>query len=222
MEASMLPQAGSARFSKNCPNCGAPVEFKFAQAVQTTCPYCQSILVRTDVDLRKVGTVAEPLVDSSPIQIATEGVFDNKPFVVVGRIAYQYELGRWNEWHIVFNDSTSGWLSDAQLDYAVSFLAPPPVEIPLMPEYKAGFTIKIAGVNYTISTVTRASYLGVEGELPFEYWDKQACRFVDLRTATADFATIDFSEKPPLLFIGRQVDYDELRLKNVKQFEGWS
>jgi hypothetical protein len=219
MEAWMLPQAGSARFSKNCPQCGAPVEFKFAQAVQTTCPYCQSILVRSDVDLKKVGTVADPLVDSSPIQIATEGVFDNKPFVVMGRIVYAYELGRWNEWHIVFNDGVSGWLSDAQLEYAVSFPVAEPA--PVVPEYKPGVLMKIGGTMYSVSSVTKAAYVGVEGELPFQYWNKDVCRFVDLRTATAAFATIDFSERPALVFAGRQVEYDELRLKNVKQFEGW-
>ena len=93
-------------FPATVPNCGAPVEFQaLRRAVQTTCPYCQSILVRHDVELAKVGTVADALVDSSPIQLGTEGVFDNKPFVVVGRIVYEYGQGRWNEWHIVFNDS---------------------------------------------------------------------------------------------------------------------
>jgi len=215
----MLPQAGSARFAKNCPQCGAPVEFKFAQAVQTTCPYCQSILVRGDVDVRKVGTVADALVDSSPIQIATEGVFDKQPFVVMGRIVYEYELGRWNEWHIVFNDGRSGWLADAQLEYAVSFQMAD--RMPERQQYIPGAEVSVGGVKYTVTTVTKAGYVGVEGELPFEYWDKRICQFVDLRTPEAQFATIDLSEAPALVFAGRQVDYDELRLTNVKQFEGW-
>lgn len=216
----MLPQAGSARFTKNCPNCGAPVEFRYAQAVQTTCPYCQSILVRDDVDVRKVGTVADALVDSSPIQLATEGVFDNKPFVVVGRIVYEYELGRWNEWHIVFNDGASGWLSDAQLEYAVSFRLPEPA--PMLAQFVPGSKLTVNGVEYVMTAATKAGYVGVQGELPFEYWDKQVCQFVDLRTPSAQFATLDYSESPGLVFAGRMVDYDELRLTNVRLFEGWS
>ena len=43
----------------NCPNCGAPIQFRWSAAVQTTCEYCHSILVRTDVDLKKVGEVAD-------------------------------------------------------------------------------------------------------------------------------------------------------------------
>jgi len=217
----MLPTAGAAKYERNCPNCGAPVAFQFAHGVQTTCPYCKSILVRTEVDLKKVGTVADALVDSSPIQLGTEGVFDNLPFVAVGRIVYEYELGRWNEWHIVFNDGASAWLSDAQLEYAVSRLAPAGQTVfPQQPQ--PGVKVEIAGQDYVITTLTRARYVGVEGELPFQYWDKNECLFVDLRTPDARFATIDYSEREPLVFTGRQVDYDELRLKNVRLFEGWS
>ena len=43
----------------NCPNCGALVHFRWSGAVQTTCEYCRSILVRRDVNLEKVGEVAE-------------------------------------------------------------------------------------------------------------------------------------------------------------------
>jgi len=45
--------------------------------------------------------------------------------------------------------------------------------------------------------------------------------FADLRTSDGRFATIDYSEDPPLLFMGRAVEFDELRLKNVREFEGW-
>ena len=43
----------------NCPNCGAPIKFLWSSAVQTTCEFCHSILVRRDVDLEKVGVVAD-------------------------------------------------------------------------------------------------------------------------------------------------------------------
>ncbi|MBY0373905.1 MAG: DUF4178 domain-containing protein, partial [Bryobacteraceae bacterium] len=141
----MLPVAGHEKFSKNCPNCGAPVQFRFAQAVQTVCAYCQSVLVRHDVNLEDVGKKAVPLVDSSPIQLGTEGIVQNRPFVVVGRICYEYPAGRWNEWHLVFSDGSSGWLSDAQLDYAVSFLTRTSTAMPAYPN--PGEVLNINNVN---------------------------------------------------------------------------
>src|SRR5262249_41934818 len=110
--------------SANCPNCGAKIVFQWSSSVQTVCEYSKSILVRTDVDITKVGQVADLPPDSSPIQINTEGVYRNKPFVVAGRIIYEYEQGGWNEWHIILGDGSSAWLSDAQNEYAVSFPAP--------------------------------------------------------------------------------------------------
>jgi len=204
----------------NCPNCGAPVKFLWSSAVQTTCEFCHSILVRTDVDLKKVGVVADLPPDASPIQIATEGAYQNKSFVVVGRIIYEYEQGGWNEWHIVFNDGSSGWLSDAQLEYDLSWLAKAPEPLPAN-TYK-GQAFQWQGKNYQVTSVTKAHYKGVQGELPFEYWDKSDLMFADLRTTTGDFGTIDYSENPPLLFLGRAVEFDDLHLKNLRDFEGWT
>ncbi len=185
------------------------------------CPFCKSILVRIDIDVTKVGVVAELPPDSSPIQIGTEGVLDNKPFTVVGRILYEYEFGGWNEWHLVFNDGASGWLSDAQLEYDVSWLAQPqPGTFPEdpVPEQR----VMLAGREFQVTSITRAHYKGVEGELPFQYWDKADVTFVDLRTYDEQFSTIDYTENPPLLFLGRAVGFDDLHLKNVREFEGWT
>jgi hypothetical protein len=204
----------------NCPNCGAPVHFLWSSAIQTTCEFCHSILVRVDVDLKKVGEVSDLPPDASPIQIGTEGIYQNKGFVVIGRIIYEYEQGAWNEWHIVYNDGTSGWLSDAQLEYDVSAIAKQP--LPPRDQVKPGFDFQWSGKKYQVTSVTTAHYKGVQGELPFEYWDKADMVFADLRTSTGEFATIDYTEDPPLLFLGRAVPFEELKMKNLRTFEGWS
>lgn len=206
----------------NCPNCGAPVAFRWSSAVQTTCEYCHSILVRTDVDLKKVGVVADLPPDSSPIQIGTEGIYRSKNFTVVGRIIYQYQQGGWNEWHLIYNDGSSGWLSDAQLEYDLSWVAQPPAALPPADQLQPGRPFQFNNKKFEVTSITVAQYKGVQGELPFEYWNKDAEIFADLRTTDGDFASIDYSEKPPLLFLGRSAQFDELHLKNLREFEGWS
>lgn len=204
-----------------CPNCGAPIAFQWSSAVQTTCAYCQSVVVRHDVNLEALGKVADIPDDASPIQVGTEGRFDEQSFLVTGRIVYEYEDGGWNEWHLAFADGSSGWLSDAQAEYAVSRLH---AGLPKLPEFdriERGGTLNVDGVRYQVTAITRARYKGVEGELPFQYFGKDTIPFVDLRGAGRSFATLDFSEQPPLLFTGRFVDYDTLSLRNVRTFEGW-
>lgn len=207
--------------ASNCPNCGARIDFRWSSSVQTVCPFCRSILVRTDVDLKRVGQVADLPPDSSPIQIATEGVYRHKPFVVAGRILYEYEQGGWNEWHIVFNDSSSGWLSDAQDEYAVSAAHTVSTPLPAADAVRRGQRYAWEGVSYEVSVITCARYRGVEGELPFEYWDKDVAVFADLRSSDGHFATLDYSDEQPVLYLGELVEFDDLGLKNLRQFEGW-
>jgi len=204
-----------------CPNCGAKVVFRSSSSVQTVCEYCKSILIRTDVDLQKVGQVADLPPDSSPIQVGTEGTYNHKGFVAIGRIVYEYESGSWNEWHLMLNDGTGGWLSDAQDEYAVSFAAPGR-KLPEAVQCKVGQSFVWDNQRYEITTLTTAHYRGVQGELPFQYWDKQDVTFADLRSQTGKFATIDYSDEPPALYLGEMVEFESLGLKNLRAFEGWS
>jgi hypothetical protein len=209
------------RLAADCPNCGAPVEFRWAAAVQTTCAYCHSVLVRHDVRLERVGEVAELPLTGSPIQLGSEGRFGTRSFVAVGRIVYEYARGGWNEWHLAFSDSTSGWLSDAQLQYAVSFLATASHALPAATELRRGASYRLDETRFEVATLTRARYRGVEGELPFEYWDKNEVLFADLASSDGRFATIDYSETSPLLFLGEYVEFDALGLTNLRRFDGW-
>jgi len=93
--------------SASCPNCGGPIVFAWSSSVQTVCSHCRSILVRTDVDLLKVGVVAD--LPSTPRRsnwaqkaIRRQGVRR------AGRIMYQYEQGTWNEWRVVFKNGEDG------------------------------------------------------------------------------------------------------------------
>ena len=205
----------------NCPNCGAKIVFQWSSSVQTVCQYCKSILVRTDVDLKKVGQVADLPPDSSPIQLNTEGIYRNKAFVVVGRILYEYDQGGWNEWHITMNDGTSAWLSDAQNEFAISFASNTLWSCPPLTKSKSDSNTPGTIRATPLTVITPAHYRGVEGELPFQYWDKTDVTFADLRSQTGKFATLDFSDDQPALYLGEFVEFDDLKLKNLRSFEGW-
>jgi hypothetical protein len=204
-----------------CPNCGAKIIFKWSSCVQTVCEYCKSVLVRTDVDLKKVGQVADLPPDTSPVQLNTEGVYGNKSFVVTGRILYRYDQGGWNEWHLMMNDGSSGWLSDAQEEYAVS-VAINGQQLPAESQLQIGQPFSWNGVTYSVSVITQAHFCGVQGELPFQYWDKSDVMFADLRSSSRKFATLDYSDEKPALYLGEFVEFDDLKFKNLRRFEGWS
>lgn len=177
--------------------------------------------MRRDVNLERVGVVSDLPPDSSPIQIGTSGYYGNLGFTVIGRIIYTYDQGSWNEWHIRLNDDRSAWLSDAQSQYAVT-LAVPGESVPALATLRVGDRYNLNKTTFVLTTITHARYRGVEGELPFEYWDKKLATFADLRSTGADFATLDYSDDPPVLYLGKMVEFDDLQMKDLREFEGWS
>ena len=189
----------------NCPNCGAKITFRWSACVQTICDYCKSILIRTDVDLQKVGQVADlpptVLPSKSEPRESTESARSSRS--VASSTSTIRGIGM--NGTLMMNDGTSGWLSDAQLDYAVTFAA---AGQKLPRDCRVGQKYTWNGQTYTVSTVTKAHYCGVEGELPFQYWDKSDVVFVDLMSHSEKFATIDYSEDPPLLFLGEAVEFE--------------
>jgi hypothetical protein len=208
-----------------CPNCGATIEFRWSGAVQTICPYCKAVLVRRDLDLEKVGMVSDLPPTASPIQLGTEGKFEGDAFVVVGRIVYQYERGGWNEWHLRTMRGASAWLSDAQGDLAISTPAKNSAALPAADALTVGQSYSIDGTRFRVASLTRARYAGVEGELPFESWDRSEALFADLDTeGTGDpprFATIDYSDDTPVAYVGTYVELEQLAARNLRRFEGW-
>jgi predicted RNA-binding Zn-ribbon protein involved in translation (DUF1610 family) len=210
--------------SANCPNCGAAISFRWSAAVQTTCPYCHAILVRRDVDLEKVGRESTVPESSSPIQLGTEGRYGALVFTVIGRIVYEHDRGRWSEWYLRSLDGGSAWLSDAQGDYAVTIRAKQ-TDLPAAEQVRVAQSYAIDGTLFTVSSLTYAKYAGVEGELPFEYWDHEVDLFVDLDTdGTIEpprIATLDYSDGAPVAYVGSYVTLDELALRNMRTIEGW-
>ena len=162
---------------------------------------------------------------ASPIQLGTEGNFEGDAFVVVGRIVYRYERGGWNEWHLRTMRGASAWLSDAQGDLAISTPARNSAALPAADALQVGQTYSIDGTRFRVASLTRARYAGVEGELPFESWDKSEALFADLDTeGTGDqlrFATIDYSDDTPVAYVGTYVELEQLAARNLRRFEGW-
>jgi len=208
-------------FETNCPSCGAKVVFQSTASVVAVCEYCRSTLVRNDVKLEDVGKMADLKADGSPLQLGASGAYAGVHFAVVGRIQYRYDQGLWNEWYLVFDDMRGGWLGEARGDYAVSFLAQVGEAIPAFGALKVGETVVLDRRGFELVDVENARCIAGEGELPFKVGAGYEAPVADLVGAGRTFATIDYSETPPLVFIGHYVDFDDLTLGGLRELDGW-
>ncbi|MBP6203060.1 MAG: DUF4178 domain-containing protein [Azonexus sp.] len=201
--------------SAHCPSCGAPVVFKSASSVFAVCEYCQSTLVRHDQNLEDIGKMAALVEDRSPLQLGTEGSYKGVHFALIGRIQIKYSQGIWNEWHLLFDDMRTGWLSEASGEYVLTFAQFVPETLPKFDDLKIGQRFVLASQTWTVSNIENAECVAGQGELPFKVGAGYPVAAVDLRNQ-ANFATLDYSETPPLLFVGEAVDFKSLKMANLR------
>ncbi len=202
-----------------CPSCGAPVEFKSVASVLAVCDYCHSTLVREGEELANLGKMADLIEDRSPLQRGAEGRWKGRRFGLIGRIQLRWEQGLWNEWHLLFDDGKSGWLSESGGEYVISEPTWQPDAQPPFSKLHVGQGLTIGGHPYTITNVLTAECVAGEGELPFKVGPGYAAPVADLRDETGGFATLDYSDDPakPLVFVGESVEFKSLAWNNLRQ-----
>ena len=199
----------------NCPSCGAPVSFRSSASVYAVCEFCRSTLLRDGEDLKNLGRMADLMDDPTRIRIGSEGTFRGLHFGVIGRIQLKHASGLWNEWHILFDDARSAWLSEAGGEYVVSSQVAVTETLPAFAALKPEMLISVAGRRFSVTDLETARCVSGQGELPSKVEAGYDVNTADLRSSDR-FVTLDYSEIPPLVFVGYPATFDELKLVNLK------
>lgn len=204
-----------------CPSCGAPVVFRSVASILAVCDYCQSTLVRQDGVLENLGKMAEFLSDRSRLQRGSEGVWKKRHFGIIGRLQLKYDEGLWDEWHLLFDDGRSGWLSEAGGEYVLSEPVRIDEALPAFAQLAVGEALTLGGRAFQVSNLLRAECVAGAGELPFKVGGGYPAPVVDLRASDGAFATLDYSDAEesggrPLVFIGEPVAFSALKLSNLR------
>lgn len=159
--------------------------------------------------------------DATPLQLGAEGRWRGTHFTVVGRLQVRWESGGWNEWYCVFDDGRGGWLGEAAGEYTVSFATTVPEPLPAWTGLHPGVRVTLGGIAYEVTEVREAEVVGGEGELPLRVDAGWKTATADLRTATARFATLDYSDPTPRLYTGEVVERAALSLRGLREVDGW-
>ncbi len=239
--------AGSRAWRAACPNCGAPVDFASAASASAVCSFCRSTLLRDGESLRRIGQSAELFDDHSPLQLGAGGTLQGLAFTLVGRLQYGYRTGplapampssspegagatgkarppldgTWNEWHALFANGRSAWLSEDNGAYVVAFDAPLPADAPRDPEalavLRAGQRLTIDGRAWDVASVTTAQLIAAQGELPSVPRLQGEFGVVDLRNPAGEVATLDaLNPQTPGWSVGRSVALSQLAMSGLR------
>lgn len=184
------------------------------------CAYCSSLIVRRDMDVSLIGEMAALPDDMSPFQIGSEGYDGKKHFTLIGRLRLAWENGSWNEWCMMLDDGTHGWLAEAQGFFMIYY--PLAVEPPPLGERKPGEKITLDNKPFYIADIKRCVCAGSDGELPFPAPKGRRSVSVDINGKDGLTATIDYGEnEQPAVYVGHYASFDSMRCSNLRELEGW-
>ncbi|MEO8703832.1 MAG: zinc ribbon domain-containing protein, partial [Kofleriaceae bacterium] len=106
----------------SCPNCGAPVEFRYDDSLVRVCGSCRSAVLRTDRGIETLGKLADVTPIESPLRLFADGYFKGVSFILVGMAQIKHAAGGiWQEWYAKLDGGQWGWLSEAQGRFYMTF-----------------------------------------------------------------------------------------------------
>ncbi len=207
-------------YQASCPACGAPVVFKAGSSVVVVCESCNSVVARTDRGVEDVGKVADVVESGSPLDVNLRGTYLGVPFELTGRAQLGHAAGGfWDEWYAAFSDGRWGWLAEAQGRFYLTFQiqVPAPNALPSFDSLQLGQQVWAIPAQQppVVAEKGTAQMLAAEGEIPYLVRPGETYPYADLSGHDGAFATLDFSEQPPLVFTGREVSLEELGLAHA-------
>lgn len=161
--------------------------------------------------------------EMSPLQVGTSGVFEGKPFDLIGRLKVNYSDGTWNEWYSIFSDGREGWLAEAQGFLAMCFpVNPKDAHVPDSGKLTPGMQLRLyPHGEFLVEDIRDVVCRFSEGELPMNAMKGRESKSVDLRGAGAKMATIEYACDGTRIYAGAYQDFDSFKFKHLREIDGW-
>jgi hypothetical protein len=179
------------------------------------------MVVRQGDVLQRIGKMAELFDDHSPLQLQTSGVWNGKPFTLIGRLQYQFGEGTWTEWHALLNDGSSAFLGEDNGAYVFSLPLPPQAVAPA-DVFRIGASTAIHGQPFSVASNQQVALMSAQGELPHLPALGHSFAMVELRSQSADarvaaeVLSIDYGQTPAQISKGQAVLLEDLKLSGLR------
>lgn len=215
-----------------CPTCGAELILKNRFSKTVICRFCQSLVLLRQKDPIEVGKLGELTPDMSVLQIGCQGIFNEVPFEIIGRLKLTWRNGFWNEWYLNEENGKPAWITEAMGFYSYIYEQDFPEE--LFHNYFAserslclGDKLIFNKIPYVLTDIKNYLLEGIEGELPFNIKRNQKGKTFDFKSNTTQCVYIDLAEEgspqeqSKRFFIGEHVSLDSLQIQHLREFDDW-
>lgn len=189
-----------------CPQCGAPVDFRPGAGQVKVCEHCRAVVVRGKVSLETMGQVAQLVDTEPPIKVGLFGTHQNVGFRIVGRVQKSHGTGVWDEWALAFDDGRTGWLAESEGEWKLTF----PIEgaqVGTFDAIDAGTAFSVKDQRFVVEEKGLATTVSAQGQLPGFAPEGP---YIDATGRAGLFCTIDYGGETPEVFIGSLLPLSEL------------
>lgn len=206
-----MPIAGG-----QCPNCGAPIEFRSGSSLTKVCGHCGQFVVRTDRALEPLGKISDLAATEHSLALADRGTLGGRGFEVLGRVVLRHPMGgSWEEYHLRYDDGSWSWVNTAQGRWAEVTLTR---EVWVRPynAVRVGEPVRLGSYgDFVVSEASSGVFESAAGELPFVARIGQHLGFIDLSGPHGSLASVHYVEEGGRhqVFVGRAIERADLHLE---------
>jgi hypothetical protein len=204
----------------SCPSCGATIQFKLGSSIVMVCPYCRSVVARTDRSVEDLGKVSDLVDTGTPLSVGLKGKYKGQYFELTGRAQLGHPAGgMWDEWYVSFGEGHLGWLAEAQGHFYLTYERPGEAAQGVPPFNSLGLGQPVSGLGtketFVVSEKASARAIAAQGEIPWLLKPGDEYYYADISAPDGKFGTIDYSSNPPVVFLGHEVTLDDLGVAGI-------
>jgi uncharacterized Zn-finger protein len=195
----------------SCPSCGAPIEFTAGSAQVVVCSYCQTVVAKKGVNLEAHGKIGAIVDTDSPLRLGLEGRYGKVGYRLVGHLQKDHGAGPWDEWYVEFDDGRTGWLSESEGAFHLSFESGVEEGLRLDDAYP-GQRLRLRNRPFVVEERGHGRVVAAEGQLPSDVDPTQDSYYVDATGPKGAFVTLDFGTRTqdPEVFLGERLKLEQL------------
>lgn len=178
------------------------------------------MVIRRDITLEAIGTMASLPPDRTPLQIGASGSYGDWHFKLLGRLRVSWAAGTWNEWHADFGPRGLGWVAESQgIIYLLAEKSPPPqfAETDSPPPH-----FPFNGHHFHLADQKQTTVIAGEGELPFVAQPQTSWLSADYASSTREFASAEINAAGVRFYHGIVCHPREITWSGLAPVPGWN
>lgn len=205
-----------------CLSCGGEIEIKNRFTHLAVCDYCGSAIVTDEKAARIAGKMSVLALTDGPLYTTGQGSVKGKRFTVQGRVRYAYSDGCWDEWFLLYEDGSQGWISEDSGNMILEHLSS--IKNPgfSFDQLDPGKNIKMQDKSYQVKEKNTAECESAEGQLPFPVVPGEKVPYVDLQESEGGLGSIEFDEDGIKVFLGEAISPSDIKMEMSAEEAGIS